>query len=233
MCALIKLGGGVTDIRGSMGGNTFSRCAGGNYVRARTKPVNPRSADQNARRANVGYLTTRWSKDLTEQQRTDWRAYAAGTVWHNKLGEVITINGLAAYLRLNVLHRMIPSNPIDAAPLAMGHGGGITLSFAAESDTTKIQLDEPGGAWDTDTDLMNAWIFQAIPREAGRLVSTKGFKYIGRIWGSSGAPLAFPYELTSAYTMTAGQLITIRAIWHDEFYRVAGPFFANDTAGPA
>lgn len=231
--ALIKMGGGITDIRGSIGGTTFARSAAGNYMRARTKPVNPRSALQNSRRAEVAYLTTRWSKSLTQQQRTDWRAYAAGTTWTNKLGEVITINGLAAYLRLNVLHRMIPSTPIDAAPLAMGHGGGITLGFTAESDTTKIQLTEPGGSWDTNTDIQNAWIFQAIPREAGRLNSTKGFRLIGRIWGSSGAPLSFPYELDAAYTMTSGQLITIRATWHDESYRVAGPFFATTTAAPA
>lgn len=230
---LFRFGGGVTDARGSLGGTTFSRNAGGNYGRARVKPVNKRSALQNTRRAEVAALTKRWSNTLTAQQRADWRAYAAGTTWTNKLGEVVEINGLAAYLRLNVLHRLIPSTPIDAAPLAMGHGGGVTFTFAAESDTSKIQLDEPGGAFDKDTDIHNLWLFQGLPQEAGNAGIPKGFRYIGRVWGSSGAPLAFPYELDSAYTMAVGQNITLRAMFHDEYYRCSGPFWATDLAALA
>ena len=51
--ALVQYGGGIVDARGSIGGNTFSKCAGGHYMRARTKPVNPKSALQQTRRANV------------------------------------------------------------------------------------------------------------------------------------------------------------------------------------
>ena len=231
--AVVLLGGGVADMRGSIGGTTFSRSKAGNYARNRTKPVNPKSALQNARRANVAFLSTYWSKTLTEQQRTDWRAYAAGTTWINKLGQTIENNGLSAFLRLNALHRLIPSVVIPAAPLAMGHGGGIDFTFSAESDTSKIQMNEPDVSFDKDTELQNIWFFQGLPTEAGRLATPKGFKYIGRVWGSAGTPLVFPYELDSAYTMQAGQLVTIRAMWHDEFYRVAGPFWASATAAPS
>jgi len=231
--ALVKLGGGVTDIRGSIGGTTFSRCAGGNYMRARTKPVNPRSPLQVTRRANIAHLTKYWSNKLTQQQRDDWIAYAKGTTWTNKLGESIQINGLAAFIQLNVLHLMIPSDVIPNAPTATGHGGGITLTFAAESDTTKIQLNEPGGAFDKDTELHNVWVSMGFPTEPGRIATPKGMRYIGRVWGSAAAPLTFPYELDAAYTMRAGQLITLRAMWHDEHYRTAGPFFATATAAPS
>lgn len=231
--AVIMLGGGVTDIRGKIGGNVFSRGKGGNIIRKNTKGCNPRSSLQSARRANTAWLAKRWSNDLTAQQRADWRAYAAGTTWTNKLGQTIEIGGNAAYLRLNVLHRLIPSVPIDAAPLAMGHGGGIEFTFAAESDTSKIQLDEPTGAFDNDTDIQNIWWFMGLPSEPGRDATPKGFRYIGRTWGSSGAPLAYPYELTAAYTMRTGQLITLRAMWHDENYRVAGPFWGTDLAAVA
>lgn len=231
--ALIQLGGGVTAISGSIGGTTFARSQAGAYARQKTKPINPKSSTQMARRANVAWLSTYWSKTLTEQQRTDWRAYATGTTWTNKLGNTININGLAAFLRLNVLQRLIPSEIIAAAPLAMGHGGGIDFTFSAESDTSKIQINEPDIAFDKDVDIQNIWFFQGLPCEAGRLATPKGFKYIGRVWGSSGAPLTFPYELDSAYTMQAGQLVTVRAMWHDENYRVAGPFWAKATAAPA
>jgi len=231
--ATIKLGGGVTAIRGSMGGTTFSRNACGDYIRNRTKPVHPRSPLQNARRANLAYLAKYWSNDLTQQQRDDWIAYANATTWKNRLGDDITINGLAAFVRLNAFQLMIPSDVIPDAPTANGHGGGITLTFAAESDTTKIQLDEPGGSFDKDTERHNAWLFMGHPTEPGRIATPKGMRYIGRIWGSALNPLTYPYQLDAAYTIRAGQLVTLRAMWHDEHYRVAGPFFATETAAPS
>lgn len=231
--ALILLGGGVTDIRGSIGGTTFSRAAAGAYARARTKPVNPKSTMQNARRAALAYCTKYWSNDLSEQHRADWRAYAAGTTWHNKLGQVIEINGMAAFVRVNTLQRLIPSSIIEHAPTAFGHAGGVEFTFAAESDTSKIQLDEPTGAFDNGVNVHTLWWFQGIPAEAGRIAVPKGFKYIGRTWGSPGDPLAYPYELDSAYTMALGQLVTLRAIFQDEHYRISGPHFGTDLAAPS
>lgn len=231
--ALVLLGGGVTDIRGSIGGNTFARSAAGNYVRSRIKPVNPRSPDQNTRRANMAYLTKYWSSGLTEQQRTDWRGYATATSWTNKLGQSITINGLAAFVRLNVLHMLIPSVVVADAPEASGHGGGVTFTFSAESDTTKIQLDEPGGAFDKDENGHEGWLFMGIPAEVGKLSIPKGFKYIGRFWGSLGAPLSFPLEFDAAYTMTSGQRITCRVMYNDPQHRVSGPFWNQQIAAPS
>ncbi len=231
--ALIMLGGGVTDIRGSMAGNTFSRSAAGNYVRSRKKPVNSRSPDQNARRANVAYLTKYWSGTLTEQQRVDWRAYAQASTWTNKLGQSITINGLAAFLRLNALHRLTFSTVIADAPLASGHAGGVTFTFTAETDTSKIQMAEPGGSFDKDTDVHELWFFMGIPAEAGKISIPKGFKHIGGVRGDVGAPPAFPLEIPAAYTMTAGQRVTIRAMFRDENQRVSGPHWYQQVAAPS
>ncbi|GAH50296.1 unnamed protein product, partial [marine sediment metagenome] len=44
--ALVKLGGGIVQISGSIAGNTFARNRFGNYMRSRTKPVNPNSTRQ-------------------------------------------------------------------------------------------------------------------------------------------------------------------------------------------
>lgn len=231
--ALIALGAGVTDIRGSIAGTTFSRSAAGNYARSRKKPVNPASDLQVERREALAYCTKYWSNTLTEQQRTDWRAYAAGTSWTNKLGQSIEINGLAAFLRVNALQRLIPSSLINAAPTAMGHAGGVTLAFEAENDTTKLQIAEPTGSFDKDIDIMTLWLFQGVPTQPGRLAAPKGFKYIGRIWGSSGAPLSFPYEIASAYTMAIGQRITIKATFQDEHYRISRPHWATVLAAPS
>ncbi|GAI01350.1 unnamed protein product, partial [marine sediment metagenome] len=44
--ALIKYGGGIVQISGSIAGTVFARNKMGNYARPRTKPVNPRTARQ-------------------------------------------------------------------------------------------------------------------------------------------------------------------------------------------
>lgn len=231
--ALIKLGGGVTDIRGAIGGTVFSRGRGGAIARKNTKPVNPRSTSQNTRRAMTAYIAKSWSNELTEQQRIDWRAYAAGTVSKNRLGETISGAGNAAYMRLNTLMILGGGVLIKPAPLAMGHGGGVTIAFTAESDTRKIQLAEPGGSFDADLDLHKLWLFMGLPAEPGRIAPPKGFHYIGTVAGNSTTPPTFPLEIDAPYTMRAGQTITLRAMWHDEHYRVAGPFFGSATAAPS
>lgn len=231
--ALVQLGGGVTDIRGSIGGTTFSRGAGGNIARARKKPVNPRTLLQNARRAVIANLTKYWSGTLTEQQRTDWRAYASGTSWTNKLGQSIQINGLAAFVRLNALRVLGGLTIVAAAPTAMGHAGGVSLAFAAESDTTKLQLAEPTGAFDKDLDGHTLWIAGGIPVEAGHLSLPSKWQFIQIVEGDSITPPTFPLELTAPFTMAAGQRISIRSMFSDPENRVSGPFFAQAVAAPS
>lgn len=231
--ANILLGGGVTDIRGSIGGTTFARNAAGNYARARMKPVNPRSPLQNARRAFLNYLANYWSATLTEDQRDDWRAYAAGTTWTNRLGQTIAINGLAAFVRLNTLRYIAFMSLMADAPTAMGHAGGITFAFDAETDTTNIKVAKPGGAFNESTENHMVLLFQGLPSEAGRISIPKGFVYIGRVYGKLEPPMEFPVDIDANYTMQDGQLITCRAMFMDEHSRVSGPFWAQATAAPS
>ena len=231
--ALVMLGGGVTDIRGSIGGSPFSRCAGGNYARARMKPVNPHSPLQNARRANVAYLTKYWSATLTEQQRTDWRAYATATTWTNRLGQTIEINGLAAFLRVNSLLLLIGEAVIAAAPTATGHAGGNTITFDAENDETNIELDEPVGSFDKDTDGHHLIIFMGIPAECGKISLPRRFRYIGLVSGDSVSAPTFPVDLPAAFTFAEGQNISCKAMFLDEHFRASGPFFHQEAAAPS
>lgn len=197
------------------------------------KPVNPRSGLQSARRAQVGYLSTYWSKTLTAQQRADWRAYAAGSTWTNKLGQVIEINGLAAFLRLNALLAVIGEAVTAAAPLAMGHAGGVEFTFDPENDLSNIGLAEPTGAFDPAIVGHHLIVFQGLPVEAGRSGIPKGMRYIGVCSGADPVPPTFPLDIPSAYTMAEGQLVTCRAMFVDESFRVSGPFFATVAAAPS
>lgn len=230
--ATIKLGGGVTGIRGSIGGTTFSHNAGGDYIRNRTKPINPRSPLQNTRRAFLARCAKAWSNELEPQERTDWLAYAKGTTWKNRLGDEIGINGLAALVRVNTLLAMGGEAFRTAAPTKTGHAGGLTFSFKAESDNTVIQINKPAAPFDESTPGHMVYFFMGHPTEIGRICTPKGFRYIGRVYGHD-TPLEYPVALDAAYTMTEGQFITIRAMWHDEDFRVSGPWWATAEAAPS
>lgn len=231
--ALVKLGGGVTDARGAIGGTVFSRGKGGNIIRSNKKPCNPRSSLQEPKRALAAWISKSWSNTLTEQQRTDWRAYAAGTGWTNRLGEAIEINGLAAFLQLNALYT-IPSPTLHAdAPTAMGHSGGVTLTFAAESDTKFLQFNAPGGAYDNDTDFHNIWLFMGLPTQPGQIALPSGFRYIGRLEGGKEPAITYPAQLEAAYTMAAGQRITVGYIFTDDNHRTNTKLFVTDIAAPS
>ena len=231
--ANIRYSAMIADARGSIGGVTLSRGRGGAIARNRSKPVNPRSSRQESLRGQTAHLSRYWSKTLTAQQRADWNAYAAGTSWTNKLGDSIQINGNAAFMRLNALLIQAGGALTPAAPLAMGHAGGITISATAENDTSKIQLAEPGGSFDKDLDDDWVLIFQALPAEAGNAAGRKGIRFIGAVEGDSIAAPVFPYEISAAYTMAAGQQITLKAVHIDPDYRVSAPVFFSVLAAPS
>ena len=69
--AKIKWGMIVTDGRGKLGGQVFSKNRSGAYIRTKVTPSNPRTADQMAGRGILGSLSASWS-GLTDEQRRAW-----------------------------------------------------------------------------------------------------------------------------------------------------------------
>ncbi|GAI92517.1 unnamed protein product, partial [marine sediment metagenome] len=85
-----------------IGGNTFARNKSGNYARARTKPVNPRSDLQSEARVRIQTLAEYWhSAVMSNEERGAWEAYAAAVGWTNKLGETIHLSGYNHFIRSN------------------------------------------------------------------------------------------------------------------------------------
>lgn len=103
--ALVKFGGGITAMSGSIAGNTFARNRYGAYVRSRTKPVNPNSWRQVYARTIMSYLTEYWFDELSIAQRESWATYAAGIPMKNKLGETIKLSGFNHFVRSNSVRK--------------------------------------------------------------------------------------------------------------------------------
>lgn len=99
--ATIKTGAVVAEIRGSLGGNVFSRNKGGAYVRQRVKPINPNTPKQAQVRGTFGTLQARW-RSLTQAQQDTWKAAVANYTAVNRVGDTIQYTPLQLFTRCNM-----------------------------------------------------------------------------------------------------------------------------------
>jgi len=115
---LIRMGMGG-QLSGSVGGVVASRNAGGAYLRNRTVPVNPNSLRQQQSRLGFAASAIAW-RALTAAQRAGWDSYAVATPVLNRLGENITISGLAMYVRTNAFRENTVLGQLPDAPPSPG-----------------------------------------------------------------------------------------------------------------
>lgn len=236
--ANIKYGSLVADIRGSIAGTTFSRGNGGGIVRNNPKPCNPRSIDQNVRRATLAFLSQYWSKTLTPAQRTAWADYAANTAWTNKVGSSAIISGLAAFVRLNSLillpstdPRRVPGYyewPLRAdAPTSYGHAGTPTFTILADGADLSVNIQQPTAPWVNNNNFLRMVFFIHSPTAPGAFALGKQRIYLGAVEASAGVPAVFPKEYTSLQSFNNGQRVSVTGIFMDAEYRVGGDFTAD------
>ena len=98
--AKIQFGMMMTDARGKLGGQVFSKNRAGAYIRSKVTPSNPQTLDQQANRALLGSTSRGWSQ-LTEAQRTAWNAVVVD--WPSKtiFGATSIPSGKSLYVQLN------------------------------------------------------------------------------------------------------------------------------------
>lgn len=204
--ALVKLGGGVVQISGSIAGNTFARNRSGNYVRARTKPVNPKTAGQQACRAAIAFLVDYWANTLTAVQRTAWNLYASSVAMQNKLGETIYLTGFNHFIRSNSVMARFGGTPIAAGPVvfelpAQDPQFAITISAAAQQ--VSVTYDD-GMDW-ADENGAFMYFYVGKPQNPQRNFFNGPWKYLGGVAGVNGAPPAPPQLYVPDYVCAEGQ----------------------------
>ena len=219
--ANVKFGGGVTDIRGSIGGTTFSRGAGGAMARQRTKGVNVRSALQLSRRSIMSMLTSYWGTTLTAAQRTAWGVYAAGTNFTNKVGDTIQVSGLDVFIRTNTLRFAASQTILAAAPTAAGFSVAPIAAITVTDDVSdNISIAEPTQGFGKSVVGDTMYVYAGFPVGAGRSTAAKGMRYVSKVVGAASPP-TFPFLCTAPYALIAGQKIQVDLIHSDETGRVS------------
>ena len=97
--AKIKFGMMMTDARGKLGGQVFSKNRGGAYVRTKVTPSNPRSLTQMESRSNLGVVSSAWSS-LTVQDRASWNSAVDEFKRTDIFGDLKTPSGKNLFVRL-------------------------------------------------------------------------------------------------------------------------------------
>lgn len=210
--ALIKFGGGIIQMSGSIAGNTFARNRYGNYVRARTKPVNPNTAQQNLVRSVVATLTARWAQTLTAVQRTAWNLYADNVNMKNKLGETIHLSGFNHYIRSNAFLQRFGKTIVDAGPVIFelpeqDPAFNITASEVAQQIT--VAFDD---AMDWDNETGGYLIYrQGQPQNAQRNFFAGPYKLLSFTAGETGVPVASPVIEAAVFAIAELQRLWVVA----------------------
>jgi len=191
--ALIKYGGGIVQMSGSLAGNTFARNHYGNYVRARTKPVNPNTTRQQSIRAAMALLAARWAQTLTAVQRTAWNLYGSNVAMANKLGETVYLTGFNHYMRSNIPRVQIGTGIVDAGPTVFELPvQDPTMFIEASEASQKISVSFDNGLdWATETDAL-LYAYQGSPQNAQRNFFDGPWRLLGYVAGDIGGAPATP-----------------------------------------
>ncbi len=230
--ALIKFGGGIVQMSGSIAGNTFARNRYGNYVRARTKPINPNTARQILIRAALAFLTTRWSQTLTAVQRTAWNLYAANVVMTNKLGESMNLSGFNHYIRSNTLLKRFGAVPVDDGPVIFEiPAADPTFSVTASEATQQLTfVYDDTLAWNNEDEGFLS-LFQGQPQNAQRNFFGGPWRFAGAVAGATGVPAPSPRLLDVEFAIAEGQRQWVYARISRADGRMSAPFRADVFVG--
>lgn len=187
----------MTDARGKLGGQVFSKNRSGAVVRTKVTPVNPQSVSQSEVRNRFGSLSSNW-RGLTEPDRQAWNSAAAEFAKTNVFGDQYFPTGKNLYVGINSNLGLVGQPSLDA-PSNFEPTGSLTITALDYSITdeefavTLAQLGIPVGSF---------IVYEASkPSSAGKYNFRGGYKVIAT--APIGTPLT-PEALYNAYNENIG-----------------------------
>lgn len=198
--ARIKFGMMMTDARGKLGGQVFSKTRSGAVVRTKVTPTNPQTAAQSQVRSILGQLSARW-KSLAERQRQAWNDAVASYPRTNAFGDTYLSSGknLFTGVNQNILNigGVITVSPPELLPLPylVIVTAGVTVTALGISSITLDHLGEyPGGEWFLVVEATSSM-------SAGRYNFSGSYRKVGEFSADAQPPIL---ALGSKYTEKFG-----------------------------
>lgn len=214
----------LTQASGSVGGVTYSHNRGGMYQRARSIPVNPNTAEQQAVRGLMASLTSHWGNTLTDAQRDDWNTYGRNVPMLNALGDQIELSGLSHYIRSNLPRIQAAAARIDDAPTVFNLGEFTNPTATADESDNAVKVaftntDE----WANES---GGYAFVRIGRPVAPTINFYAgpWRYSGKIVGATPTPPTSPATITTPWGVSEGQRIYAEVRFQRADGRLTLPF---------
>lgn len=230
--ALVKTGGGVTDIRGSIGGTTFSRNKYGAYARTRTVPVNPKTVAQTKVRSVVASMIDIWKNTLTAAQRAAWAVYAANVPVLNRLGDSVNLSGWNMFCRTNSALLYNDFLAVADAPTDYTLGEqDPTLSIAVSEATQLMTItfdDSMDWCGEDDAHLL---VYASRPQNVTVNFFAGPYQLAGTLDGDTAVPISSPLTMAVPFAVVAGQKLFVQCRIVRADGRLSEPFRVLCTVG--
>jgi hypothetical protein len=194
--AKIKFGMMMTDARGKLGGQVFSKNRNGAYVRTKVTPTNPRTAEQQAGRSLLGALSQQWSA-LTESARASFNEAVTDWSRTNIFGDTMNPTGKNLFVQLNKNAQAVGFSSVDVAPAKVEMN--LVTGFAVEIDLANNVITASGTGALTDAKV----VIRATPPLTQGTSFVKG-KFRDIAVGENAYPTAV--VLNGAYTDRFGAI---------------------------
>lgn len=213
---------------GSVAGMTYSRNAGGMYVRSRAKPTNPNTEAQQAVRDAMRNAVFAWSNTLTDTQREVWNTYAFNTPTWNRLGESTHKTGQQMFIR-GTIPRLQASLTVPAAGPTQFDLGDFSpvVDPIADASATSISIETVS----TDEWALTAsaymFVYQSRPQNATRVFGKGPFQLAGVIEGVPTTGPLSPTVFTSLFPLSAGQRLFLKIMVSMPDGRLTTPQFLS------
>lgn len=189
------------EMSGSIGGNTWSRNRGGQYVRQRTTPVNPSTARQQFVRANLASIAQAWQA-LSAVEQESWVEYATTHPITNSLGESIQLTGEMWWCRATAVLYNMALPQVDFAPVLPGPAALLTCTAVADASDGNFVLtytETPLGAAE------HLYVWASPPGSPGTNPNAR----TARFQGYSAAAAISPQTIATRWALLVGAWINI------------------------
>lgn len=141
--AKVKFSALISEMRNKLNGSVFSKNKGGNYLRNKVTPVNPRTEAQTKVRSNFGAFSSQF-RGLGLDGVAAWNAAAANFPYSDIFGDTKYLSGLQLYVKLNLNLAQALADPITTPPQVQPVAGVIinsaVLTRAGTTDAVVLEF---------------------------------------------------------------------------------------------
>lgn len=191
-------GPAVAEVRGSVGGTTFSRNRYGAYMRFRAKPTVATSEEAIAAKARMTNATTGW-QFRTAAQRLAWNQWARENPIVGSLGFPQAATGHAAFVGSSCRMQLLGETPLVLPPITPPYPALDTMSVVADKTAGTCNITFTPALAPTEILIVRAC-----------QVASSGISYIENLlrWcHASGAAPPSPWDVFSEVEARIGALV--------------------------